>query len=84
MPQGYPRFNVTARIRRRLSKKGLLSVDASMIDLISRFDLLREAIGEAAANGRALKLDPAQFKPPVERPSKIWAAASMSQRVAKE
>lgn len=64
----------------KLARDGLLPNGASMIELISQYDLLRDPIAEAVKNGPAIKLDTTRLKPPVEKPSKIWAAASNYKR----
>jgi len=64
----------------QLARDGLLPQGASMIDLITQYDRLRDPIAKAAANGAAIKLDPQRLHPPVERPSKLWAAASNYKR----
>lgn len=67
-----------------LERRGLLPKGASMIDLIARYDSIREALAEALAKGGPIDLDPKGLKPPVERPSKIWAAASNYKRGSAE
>ena len=64
----------------QLARDGLLPQGASMIDLITQYHRLRDPIAKAAVNGAATKLDPERLKPPVERPSKLWAAASNYKR----
>ncbi|HET8564334.1 MAG TPA: fumarylacetoacetate hydrolase family protein [Candidatus Binatia bacterium] len=66
-----------------LALEALLPKDASMIDLISKYDHLKQALESAASKGAARKLDPKLLKPPIERPSKIWAAASNYKRGSK-
>ncbi len=63
-----------------LAHKGLLPREASMIDLITQYDALKDSLAEATERGTAMDLDPDKLKPPVERPSKIWAAASNYKR----
>jgi 2-keto-4-pentenoate hydratase/2-oxohepta-3-ene-1,7-dioic acid hydratase in catechol pathway len=46
-----------------------------MTDFIARYDSLKNSLERAIARGKSIKLDPHLLKPPVERPSKIWAAA---------
>ena len=58
-----------------LAQEGALPRGASMIDLITQYDSLKGSIASAIEKGSAIKLDPKQLRPPVERPSKIWAAA---------
>lgn len=67
-------------LRAQLARDGLLPQGATMIDLITQYDRLRDPIAKAAANGTAIKLDPQRLNPPVERPSKLWAAASNYKR----
>lgn len=66
-----------------LSRAGLLPRPASMVDLIERYESLKDAIAAAARKGPAARLDPGRLGPPVERPSKIWAAAGNYRRGSK-
>lgn len=66
-----------------LSRLGLLPTQATMIDLIERYESLKGQLAEAAEKGPAAKLDAKQLRPPVERPSKIWAAAGNYHRGSK-
>src|SRR5688572_3977200 len=59
----------------RLAEKGLLSQPSSMIDFILQYDSLKNALETAVSNAKRVRLDHSLLKPPVERPSKIWAAA---------
>ena len=63
-----------------LAQQGALPRGASMIDLIARYDAVKDSISKAVEKGSPLKLDPQKLKPPVERPSKIWAAATNYKR----
>jgi 2-keto-4-pentenoate hydratase/2-oxohepta-3-ene-1,7-dioic acid hydratase in catechol pathway len=63
-----------------LSREGFLPPGASMLDLIAAFDGLKGKLEGIAAKGSATKLDQKLLKPPVERPSKIWAAAGNYKR----
>lgn len=58
-----------------LAERGLLPNPGSMIDFIARYDALRNSLESAIASGKRVPVDPSLLKPPVERPSKIWAAA---------
>ena len=58
-----------------LAQKGFLSQRASMIDFISHYDSVKNILGSVVSTAKRVGLDPALLKPPVERPSKIWAAA---------
>ena len=62
-----------------LARDGALPKGASMIDLITQYANIKEAI-ERAANGAATALDPKMLKAPVEMPSKVWAAAGNYKR----
>lgn len=63
-----------------LAQQGALPRGASMIDLITHYDSLKDAIAKAVEKGTAIRLDAKKLKPPVERPSKIWAAATNYKR----
>jgi len=58
-----------------LAEQGRLPKGASMIDFITRYDSLRNSLEGAIANGKTVALDSNLLKPPVERPSKVWATA---------
>ena len=58
-----------------LAEQGLLPKGASMIDFITRYDSLKHSLESAIARGKKVSIDFNLLKPPVERPSKIWAAA---------
>ncbi|HXG49779.1 MAG TPA: hypothetical protein VNN77_00030, partial [candidate division Zixibacteria bacterium] len=62
--------------------RGSLAGDgvASMIDLISRYDAVEKRLRSLAETGAPARLDPKALRPPVERPSKIWAAATNYKR----
>jgi 2-keto-4-pentenoate hydratase/2-oxohepta-3-ene-1,7-dioic acid hydratase in catechol pathway len=62
-------------IREILALKGFLSQRASMIDFIAQCDSVKNILGSVVSTAKRVGLDPALLKPPVERPSKIWAAA---------
>ena len=66
-----------------LTRQGFLPEQATMIDLIDRYESVKSHIEEAAKNGLKAKLDPKQLRPPVERPSKMWAAAGNYKRGSK-
>jgi 2-keto-4-pentenoate hydratase/2-oxohepta-3-ene-1,7-dioic acid hydratase in catechol pathway len=59
----------------RLAEKGLLSQPSSMIDFILQYDSIKNALKTAVPKAKRVRLDHSLLKPPVERPSKIWAAA---------
>jgi len=62
-------------IREILAHKGFLSQRASMIDFIAHYDSVKNILGSVVSTAKRVGLDPALLKPPVERPSKIWAVA---------
>ena len=64
----------------KLAAEGILPKGASMIDLIPRFDSVKGSLAEALKKGPYVKIDPQQLKAPIERPSKIWAAAGNYKR----
>jgi 2-keto-4-pentenoate hydratase/2-oxohepta-3-ene-1,7-dioic acid hydratase in catechol pathway len=63
-----------------LARQGALPAHYSMLDLIAKYDDLKGALSEAAGRAAAKALDAKLLKPPVERPSKIWAAATNYKR----
>lgn len=62
-----------------LSRAGALPRGATMLDLIDRYDGVKATL-EHLATGAGTKFDAKLLKPPVERPSKIWAAAGNYKR----
>jgi 2-keto-4-pentenoate hydratase/2-oxohepta-3-ene-1,7-dioic acid hydratase in catechol pathway len=63
-----------------LEREGALPGGATMLDLIVKYDGIKGKLADLAAKGAGVKLDPKLLKPPVERPSKIWAAAGNYKR----
>jgi 2-keto-4-pentenoate hydratase/2-oxohepta-3-ene-1,7-dioic acid hydratase in catechol pathway len=63
-----------------LEGEGVLAKGATMLDLIAKYDGIKGKLADLAAKGAGVKLDPKLLKPPVERPSKIWAAAGNYKR----
>jgi len=63
-----------------LAAEGLLPHGFSMLDLIPNYARIKDTVKHLAATGSKSKLDPKRLKPPVERPSKIWAAATNYKR----
>jgi hypothetical protein len=46
-----------------------------MIHFMAHYDSLKSSLEDIVAAAMKVNLDPKSLKPPVERPSKIWAAA---------
>jgi 2-keto-4-pentenoate hydratase/2-oxohepta-3-ene-1,7-dioic acid hydratase in catechol pathway len=63
-----------------LARHGALPRNFSMLDLIAEYDRVTVAMDSAVANGVPVKLNAKLLKPPVENPSKIWAAAGNYKR----
>ena len=63
-----------------LVRQGSLPNGFSMLNLIAQYDEIVEQVTSAAASGTPQPLDPKLLKAPVERPSKIWAAATNYKR----
>jgi 2-keto-4-pentenoate hydratase/2-oxohepta-3-ene-1,7-dioic acid hydratase in catechol pathway len=63
-----------------LARENALPKGSSMLDLIAKYDSIKELLENGSANGTAAKLDPKMLKPPIEKPSKIWAAATNYKR----
>jgi 2-keto-4-pentenoate hydratase/2-oxohepta-3-ene-1,7-dioic acid hydratase in catechol pathway len=64
----------------KLATEGVLPKGASMIDLIIHYDSIKCLLAKMMEEGPVVKLKPQQFKAPIERPSKIWAAAGNYKR----
>ena len=58
-----------------LAATGSLPKGASMIDFIARYDAIKPRLDDVVEEAKRIPLDARLLKPPVERPSKIWAAA---------
>jgi 2-keto-4-pentenoate hydratase/2-oxohepta-3-ene-1,7-dioic acid hydratase in catechol pathway len=58
-----------------LARQGLLQHPASMIDFMAHYDSLKSSLEDVIAAAKKVNLDPKLLRAPVERPSKIWAAA---------
>jgi 2-keto-4-pentenoate hydratase/2-oxohepta-3-ene-1,7-dioic acid hydratase in catechol pathway len=58
----------------------LLPKGSTMIDLITAYDSMKGKLAALAAGGTGVGLDAKLLKPPVENPSKIWAAAGNYKR----
>jgi 2-keto-4-pentenoate hydratase/2-oxohepta-3-ene-1,7-dioic acid hydratase in catechol pathway len=58
----------------------LLPKGSTMIDLITAYDAMKDKLAALAAAGTGVGLDAKLLKPPVENPSKIWAAAGNYKR----
>jgi 2-keto-4-pentenoate hydratase/2-oxohepta-3-ene-1,7-dioic acid hydratase in catechol pathway len=63
-----------------LARENALPKGSSMVDLIARYASLKDLLENGAAKGTVTKLDPKILKPPIEKPSKIWAAATNYKR----
>ena len=63
-----------------LAREGALPAHFSMLDLIEKYNSIGSSLVKATEKGSAEKLDAKLLKPPVERPSKIWAAAGNYKR----
>jgi 2-keto-4-pentenoate hydratase/2-oxohepta-3-ene-1,7-dioic acid hydratase in catechol pathway len=53
---------------------------ATMIDLIERYGFLKDSLGRAVEAGPTVELDHNRLRPPIEKPSKVWAAATNYRR----
>ena len=58
----------------------LLPKGSTMIDLITAYDGIKGNLDALATGGTGVGLDAKRLKPPVENPSKIWAAAGNYKR----
>jgi len=67
-------------VGKTLARDGALPTHFSMLDLIENYPSLSDALAKAIAKGTAQPMDARILKPPVEKPSKIWAAAGNYKR----
>ena len=58
-----------------LREKGILQHNDVMIDCITHYEDLASEIPKIVAEGKKIQIDAKLLNPPVQRPSKIWAAA---------
>jgi 2-keto-4-pentenoate hydratase/2-oxohepta-3-ene-1,7-dioic acid hydratase in catechol pathway len=72
--------NSLVAVGETLAREGALPTHFSMLDLIERYPLLKSSLAKAFEKGSPRKLDAQLLKPPVEKPSKIWAAAGNYKR----
>jgi len=63
-----------------LSREGALPKQATMLDLIARYDSVKGQLENIATKGAGTRIDAKLLKPPVENPTKIWAAAGNYKR----
>src|SRR6266542_1262488 len=57
-----------------LSRDGALPKEPTMVDLIAAYDAIKRQLENIASRDTGTALDAKLLKPPVENPSKIWAA----------
>ena len=58
-----------------LRERGILQHNDVMIDCITHYEDLASEIPNIVAEGKKIQIDAKLLNPPVQRPSKIWAAA---------
>lgn len=58
----------------------LLAKGSTMLDVIVQYDSLKGKLANLAAKGGGQKLDAKLLKPPVQNPTKVWAAAGNYKR----
>src|SRR6266496_4091671 len=63
-----------------LSRDGALPKEPTMVDLIAAYDAIKRQLENIASGDTGTALDAKLLKPPVENPSKIWAAAGNYKR----
>jgi 2-keto-4-pentenoate hydratase/2-oxohepta-3-ene-1,7-dioic acid hydratase in catechol pathway len=63
-----------------LARHGSLPRAFSMLDLITDYERLSAQLNSIAGSEKGAPIDPRLLKPPVENPSKIWAAAGNYKR----
>jgi 2-keto-4-pentenoate hydratase/2-oxohepta-3-ene-1,7-dioic acid hydratase in catechol pathway len=63
-----------------LSRDGALPKEPTMVDLITNYDAIKRQLENIASGDTGTAFDVKLLKPPVENPSKIWAAAGNYKR----
>jgi 2-keto-4-pentenoate hydratase/2-oxohepta-3-ene-1,7-dioic acid hydratase in catechol pathway len=63
-----------------LTRENALAQGSSMLDLIANFPSMKDLLESRAEKGTIIKLDAKMLKPPIDKPSKIWAAATNYKR----
>jgi 2-keto-4-pentenoate hydratase/2-oxohepta-3-ene-1,7-dioic acid hydratase in catechol pathway len=63
-----------------LARESALPKGFSMLEVIAEFANVKHLLENYATKGTATKLDPKMLKAPIEKPSKIWAAATNYKR----
>ena len=63
-----------------LEHDGTLAKGSSMIDLIGKYDAIKNKLVDLAGKSTGTKLDAKMLKAPIEKPPKIWAAAGNYKR----
>jgi 2-keto-4-pentenoate hydratase/2-oxohepta-3-ene-1,7-dioic acid hydratase in catechol pathway len=58
-----------------LRERGILQHNDVMIDCITHYEDLASEIPKIVAEGKKIQIDAKLLNPPVQRPSKVWAAA---------
>jgi 2-keto-4-pentenoate hydratase/2-oxohepta-3-ene-1,7-dioic acid hydratase in catechol pathway len=67
-------------ISETLERDGTLAKGSSMIDLIGKYDAIKNKLVDLAGKSAGTKLDAKMLKAPIEQPPKIWAAAGNYKR----
>ena len=67
-------------ISETLERDGTLAKGSSMIDLIGKYDAIKNKLVDLAGKSAGTKLDAKMLKAPIELPPKIWAAAGNYKR----
>lgn len=67
-------------ISETLERDGTLAKGSSMIDLIGKYDTIKNKLVDLAGKSAGTKLDAKMLKAPIELPPKIWAAAGNYKR----
>ncbi len=63
-----------------LAGAGVLPKGANLVDLMTNYSRVEGSLAKAMDQGKSVKIDPKQLRTPVEKPSKVWAAAGNYKR----
>jgi len=74
------RDNAMIPVGSLLARHGALPKNFSMLDMITDYERLSTQLNSIVSSQNGMPVDPRRLKPPVENPSKIWAAAGNYKR----
>jgi 2-keto-4-pentenoate hydratase/2-oxohepta-3-ene-1,7-dioic acid hydratase in catechol pathway len=74
------RDNLMIPVGSVLARHGALRKDFSMVEVITEYERLSTQLSTIGSTEKGVPVDPRRLKPPLDNPSKIWAAAGNYKR----